>query len=45
MEDRNTNIKMGQIYCNICNDIKKIKITTNWNDRYPLNATMKEKIK
>lgn len=33
MEDNNSDIEMAQVYCNVCNDIKKIKITTNWNDR------------
>jgi hypothetical protein len=33
MEDNNSDIEMAQIYCNVCNEIKKIKITTNWDDR------------
>ena len=33
MQDNNSDIEMAQAYCNVCNEIKKIRITTNWNNR------------
>ena len=33
MEDNDITMNMTQIYCSICNDIKKIEINSNWKEK------------